>query len=154
MDPNHTTDHLHRAPRADVPHRQLEVLDEDECRRLLGEAHVGRLGFTHRSLPVVLPLNILVLGDEIVFRSEAVSILSAAIAGDVACIEVDNHEALEHVGWSVLATGRLGEIADPSRLAEVTALPVPTWRPMERPHYLALRIEVLTGRRLGLGALT
>jgi uncharacterized protein len=130
--------------------RGMEVLSEDECRRLLHGAHVGRLGFTYRSLPVVLPLNILVQDDEIIFRTEAVSILSAAIAGDVACIEVDNHELLDHVGWSVLATGRLREIEDPDRLAEVERLPVPTWRPMGRPHYLSLGVEMLAGRRVGL----
>ena len=35
----------------------LEVLDRDECLRLLGTATLGRVGITFGALPVVLPVN-------------------------------------------------------------------------------------------------
>jgi len=133
---------------SEVQAESLEVIDERRCRLLLGLAHLGRLGFTFRSLPVILPVNYALDEDQIVFRSESGSILSAAIARDVACLEVDDHDDLDHTGWSVLATGRLGEIEDEARLERLRDLPLPTWRPMSRPHYLQLSLDLISGRRL------
>lgn len=126
----------------------MEVIDEHRCRGLLGHGHLGRLGFTSRSLPVIFPVNYAVDGDRIIFRSESGSILSAAIAGDVACLQVDDHDTFDHTGWSVMATGRLGEIEDQAELDRLHHLALPAWRPMSRPHYLSLSVELLTGRRL------
>ena len=126
----------------------MEVIDERRCRSLLGQSHLGRLGFTFRSLPIILPVNYTLDEDQIVFRSESGSILSAAIAHDVACLEVDDHDDFDHSGWSVLATGRLGEIEDQARLDRLHHLPLPAWRPMARPHYLQLSLDLISGRRL------
>ncbi len=126
----------------------MQVIDERRCHALLGQAHLGRLGFTSRSLPVILPVNYTLDDGQIVFRSESGSILSAAIARDVACLEVDDHDDFDHTGWSVLATGRLGEIEDATRLDRLHLLPLPAWRPMSRPHYLQLSVDLISGRRL------
>ncbi|HMS87731.1 MAG TPA: pyridoxamine 5'-phosphate oxidase family protein [Acidimicrobiales bacterium] len=126
----------------------LLVIDETECLHLLHGSHLGRLGFTARSLPVVLPVNYVVDGTRVVFTTDSASILAAAIASDVACLEVDDHDDFSHTGWSVLVTGHLSELID-GEADEVThRVPLPSWRPMPYPHVLGLDIEMLSGRRL------
>ena len=126
----------------------LEVLSVDECYRLLDGHHVGRLGFTYRSLPIVFPVNYVVDEQSIVFDTEAPSVLSAAIAGDVACLEIDDHDDLTHEGWTVLATGHLYEVSSAEEIEAVQHLPLVPWRQMRSPHYIRLRAELVSGRRL------
>jgi nitroimidazol reductase NimA-like FMN-containing flavoprotein (pyridoxamine 5'-phosphate oxidase superfamily) len=126
----------------------LLVIDEAECLHLLHGSHLGRLGFTSRSLPVVLPVNYVVDDHRLVFTTSSASILVAAIASDVACLEVDDHDVFSHTGWSVLVTGHLDELTEAEADEVLQRLPLPSWRPMPYPHVLALHIEMLSGRRL------
>lgn len=126
----------------------LQVIDETECRRLLGSATLGRLGFAARSLPVVLPVNYVVDRDRIMFATEASSILAAAINTDVACLEIDDHDGFDHTGWSVLVTGKLREVSPDEAERATSRAPLPLWRPMAAAHILELSIDMVSGRRL------
>lgn len=126
----------------------LRVLDEAECLRLLHSTTLGRLGFSARSLPVVLPVNYIVEGDRVVFATEASSILAAAINGDVACLEIDDHDTLTHTGWSVLVTGKLRELSSADAAEATRFHPLPLWRSMPSPSVVELSIDMVTGRRL------
>lgn len=135
------------AVRSHVP-GELEELDEGECRELLGQAAVGRLGLSAASLPVILPVNFVVDGDSIVFRTGAGLKLSAAAAGDVACMEVDDIDTFGHGGWSVLVTGRLREVVDLDELDAVAQLPLAPWWHRVEQRYVRLSMDLLSGRRL------
>ena len=126
----------------------LEVLDRSACLRLLGNAHVGRVGFSSGALPVVLPVNFVLLGDSILFRSEDGVKTRAARDSVVACFEVDGFDGLVHNGWSVLATGRLREVDDPEERRRAERLPLASWMSNGMDHYIELGIELLSGRRL------
>ncbi len=126
----------------------LQVLDEEECLRLLRSATLGRLGFAARSLPVVLPVNYIVDDHRVVFATEASSILAAAINFDVACLEIDDHDVLDHTGWSVLVTGQLRELSAHEVTEATRDRPLPTWREMPAPQVVALSIDMVSGRRL------
>jgi nitroimidazol reductase NimA-like FMN-containing flavoprotein (pyridoxamine 5'-phosphate oxidase superfamily) len=135
------------ARRSHVP-GELEVLTERECRDLLRQAAVGRLGLSADSLPVILPVNFVVDGESVVFRTGAGLKLSAATAGDVACLEVDDIDAIGHGGWSVLVTGRLREITDPDELEAAQELPLAPWWHRVDQRYVRLSMDLLSGRRL------
>jgi uncharacterized protein len=45
----------------------LDLLSEQECRWLLGQAHVGRVAVGAGALPAVFPVNYALVGDEILF---------------------------------------------------------------------------------------
>jgi len=130
------------------PMPNLEILDEAECRRLLGREPVGRLALTAKALPVVLPINFVLVDETVVFATDEGLKLEAARQGSVACLEVDGFEVWRHGGWSVLATGRLREITDPQRLAEAKQLPLSPWALARPQHYVELPIELLSGRRI------
>jgi Pyridoxamine 5'-phosphate oxidase len=48
---------------------RLETLDRDECRRLLGSANMGRLGYCSDSGPRILPMNYTLVGESVTFRT-------------------------------------------------------------------------------------
>jgi nitroimidazol reductase NimA-like FMN-containing flavoprotein (pyridoxamine 5'-phosphate oxidase superfamily) len=47
----------------EIDRNGLEVLDRDECLRLLATATLGRIGLTSQSLPTVLPVNFILEGE-------------------------------------------------------------------------------------------
>jgi nitroimidazol reductase NimA-like FMN-containing flavoprotein (pyridoxamine 5'-phosphate oxidase superfamily) len=122
----------------------IEVIDGDECLRLLRGRRVGRLGIVIGGEPVILPVNYAVAGETIVFRSAPGSKLDMGPRAP-ACFDVDEFDESMHVGWSVLVAGRLEEIdADEAGAAGVTP-----WAPGERDHWMRLVPRRVTGRRVG-----
>jgi nitroimidazol reductase NimA-like FMN-containing flavoprotein (pyridoxamine 5'-phosphate oxidase superfamily) len=126
----------------------FEILDDDECLTLLSREPVGRLALSSGALPVVLPVNFTLVDRTIVFASAPGLKVDAAQAGVVACMEVDGYDVWSHGGWSVLATGRLREITDLERLTQAQGLPLSPWAVRDPNHYIELKIELLSGRRI------
>ena len=60
----------------------FEALDTEQCRTLLGSHNVGRMAVSVDALPVILPVNYAVDGDDIVFRTTPGTKLSAALSQD------------------------------------------------------------------------
>ena len=59
------------------PEKSLEVLSDDECLRLLGEAVIGRVGFQADDVLHILPVNYAVDADgTVVFRTTVDGLLS------------------------------------------------------------------------------
>jgi len=125
----------------------LGLIDEATCVRLLSHGHIGRLGLSVGSLPVVLPVNYLLHDHTIVFRSEDGDKTRAAELGSVACLEIDHFDLFEHSGWSVLATGRLS-IAPTDRAAAYDRLPVVPWAPQQSSRFVELSVELVSGRSI------
>ena len=126
----------------------IEVLSEDACLDLLRAASIGRIGLSSGSLPVILPVNFVVDRGSIVVCTGPGLKLRAAVARDVACLEVDDHDPVGHLGWSVLVTGRLSEIAGTEELREAARLPLAAWREIVDPHFVQLTMDLVSGRRL------
>ena len=127
----------------------LATLGDAECRALLAAASVGRVGLSIDALPVVVPVNFVLDGDRIVFRTGTGAKLQQALEGAVVCFEVDDVDRLYHSGWSVLATGHAAEITDEADLVRVRTLPLRSWAHVDGEHFVEIRIELLSGRRLG-----
>jgi hypothetical protein len=129
----------------------LEELERDECLRLLGQRHVGRVGVTVRALPVVLPVNFAVLGDDVVFRTDRGAKLDAALHHAVVAFEVDSFDTFDHTGWSVLVTGVADPITDPGELEAARRLPLRPWAGGNPDNYVKIRSQLVTGRRVRPG---
>ena len=129
-----------------VDRHGLEVLDPAECRRLIVEEHLGRIGFSSDALPVIFPVNYVSDGELIHFRSEAGQKLKAASSRSVACLEIDHFDRFGHTGWSVLATGRLDVVEDDEDHGR--RLPVTPWALGDANQLIVLSIELLSGRRI------
>lgn len=127
----------------------LEILDEDECRALLARAEIGRIVFTHQALPAIQPVNFALSDGDIVIRTSRRSRLATAAAGAVVAFEIDEFDTEARTGWSVVAVGHARHVADSADAAALEALPLRSWAPGERDHFIRIRPELLTGRRIG-----
>ena len=127
----------------------LEILKFEECFDLLRSTPVGRLGFVDHGEPVILPVNYAVDGRSVVFRTAHGSNLSSAMLQRPVCLEVDEWDANDHTGWSVLIRGIADEVLDDDQIDRYLALPVLPWtRPDLRHHWVRVMTEEVTGRRI------
>ena len=108
----------------EVDRNGLEVLDREECLRLLGTATLGRIALTDGALPVVLPVNFRVAGDRILVRTSRGTKLDAATRNAVVAFEVDHVDPMYHSGWSVVVTG---VAADVETASEQDVWATPRW---------------------------
>lgn len=126
----------------------LEVLEREECMRLLATATLGRIGLTSGALPTVLPVNFRVLGDRIFIRTGRGTKLEAATDRAVVAFEVDDFDGIEHSGWSVVVTGVAAEITDRDEVARLGDIGVPRWAPTGEDRLVSITTELVSGRRL------
>ncbi|MFC4563742.1 pyridoxamine 5'-phosphate oxidase family protein [Nocardiopsis mangrovi] len=129
----------------------LEILDRPECLRLLAKASLGRVVFTDRALPAVLPVGYTVHGTDIVIRTSPRSVLARATRDSVVAFEADDFDAAHGTGWSVAVLGTGRAVTDPAEEAELAALPLPDWAHGARPHFIRIEATMVSGRRLRPG---
>jgi hypothetical protein len=125
----------------------VDPLPESECLRLLATHTFGRVGVTSGALPVILPVRYLYSDGVVTFRSGGGTKLRAAANGDVLAFEIDTYDGETREGWSVLVLGRAVVLTTEHEHGGVPTLDPE--RPAEpRNHYVCMRCELVTGRRL------
>lgn len=126
----------------------LEVLSEGDCFALLARAPIGRVVYSDRALPVIVPVNYTLDGDDVVIRTGRRSRLATHAAGHVIAFEVDEIDTTSRSGWSVVLTGFLQLIDEPAEVARLEKLALRSWAPSAYDSYLRLRSDLVTGRRI------
>jgi len=132
----------------EVDRNGLEILDRDECLRLLATARLGRVGITSGALPVILPVNFRVVDEQIVFRTAQGTKLDAATRGAVVAFEADDMDPFDHTGWSVMVTGVARQVTAPDELARLHVESIARWAPLGEVCIVAVSTEMVTGRRI------
>ena len=124
---------------------EREDIARCHCLQLLASHHVGHLGFTDKALPVVRRVHYRLIDHAIVFATDRGAALRSARNHAVACVEVADIDPVSGMEWTVLVTGRLREIDDPS-LTWPGERPLPrAWGVPDAAHVVALDIELLAG---------
>ena len=135
-------------PGHSLDHAGLETLSFATCLHLLASVPVGRVAFMADGEVQVLPVNHVVDGQDVVFRTAHGSKLTAAQGQRPLTFEADDYDERTRSGWSVLVTGRaepVDEDAELERLAEYGLRP---WAAgVERPFWIRIRPSSVTGRR-------
>jgi len=131
----------------ELPFQELTI---EECRSLLSQRHLGRIGLVDRDGPLILPVNYVFYRLLIVFRTDPGSKLDAAIRGARVAFEVDATDEASRTGWSVLVRGVATEVTEAEDLARLQALPLYPWAPGVRGHYVRITPSSVSGRRIGL----
>lgn len=90
----------------------VRELSRGQCLALLSTAPVGRVGVSLGALPVILPVNYVVLDERVVFRTVPGTKLDAATARTVVAFEADGHDPHGTWGWSVLIQGVARELTE------------------------------------------
>ncbi|HEX8509811.1 MAG TPA: pyridoxamine 5'-phosphate oxidase family protein [Propionibacteriaceae bacterium] len=134
---------------------QLEELSSSECRELLASHHFGRVGFVDQVgvLPMIIPVNYLLHGGRVVFRTDTGSKLSAAVHGAPVAFEVDGIDEERRIGWSVVIRGHLEEVTDAASLEQLRSTPLNVWAPGAKAHYLRVTVSQMSGRRISVAKL-
>lgn len=132
---------------------QLQMIDPDECRRLLAGEVVGRIAVIDGGAPAIFPVNYALDGDDIVFRTDPGTKLAAESRAP-ACFEIDGIDRAARAGWSVVASGRLEEVTEYSAAAfqRLQALAVEPWAGGAKAHWMRLVPTHISGRRVGPAA--
>ena len=126
----------------------LELLSEEECRRLLALEHIGRVAVALGALPVMFPVNYLTAGDEVLFFTAEGTKLRAATDNRVVAFEVDHLDPVAETGWSVLAVGMARERLEPAVVAGALEAGLRPWAAGDRPHLVSISTEIVSGRRI------
>ncbi|MGW1551191.1 pyridoxamine 5'-phosphate oxidase family protein [Streptomyces sp. NPDC002346] len=124
-------------------------LGRQECLRLMAKVPVGRIVYTRRALPAVLPVNFSLDGDgAVLLRTSAASELVRAMDGAVVAFETDDVDADRHSGWSVVVTGSATVVTDPAEHERLARTGPVSWVPAPQEVFVRIEPELVTGREL------
>ena len=124
----------------------LEVLERRECLELLASHPVGRVAVVLGSAPMIFPVNYVLDGDCILFRSDDGSKLAGARNASHMSFEIDGID--DGGGWSVVVNGVGREVVDATELVRMETLDLQPWTPGAKAHWIRIRPETVTGRRI------
>jgi nitroimidazol reductase NimA-like FMN-containing flavoprotein (pyridoxamine 5'-phosphate oxidase superfamily) len=133
---------------SEEPVASIEEIGTEECWRLLRSRSVGRLGTCYGSVPDIFPVNFVVAGDDIVFRTEAGTKLAGATMMPTAVFEVDDVDENRRVAWSVVVHGRAREVERYDEILQAEELPLETWAPGGKGRWVRLHVADIAGRRV------
>jgi len=123
------------------------VLSSEECRTLLEDEEIGRVGFNQRGKTIMLPVNYAFVSGSVLFRTAPGSKLDIALLGGPASFEVDGWDKETKTGWSVLVKGRAEEVTDEWVVALSEHFGVEPWADqVPRTNWVRISVEELTGR--------
>ena len=134
--------------------RVIEELDEAESLRLISPGGIGRIAYTSRFGPAVLPVNYKWHDGAIVFRTARHSALDedlqTGIAGGdyLVAFEIDEIDVSGRQGWSVLIQGPAHHVAAEAERQAAAAAGVQPWPAGERELFLRIVPNRVTGRRI------
>ena len=131
-----------------IDHAGLEVLPFDSCLSLLAAVSVGRVGFVAGGEVLVLPVNFVMDGQAVVFRTASGSKLADAEDRSAVAFEADNYDDITQSGWSVLVSGRAEVVEDDAEIGRLSQLGLQSWASaLDRPFWIRIRPTSVTGRR-------
>lgn len=136
----------------DSPAEGVEVLSEEVCWERLRRTAIGRLGVHHEGQPSIYPINYLVDGASIVFRTRLNSKISHAPLLERVAFEIDGFDATHGDAWSILIKG-FGRFVDSvPEIEQADTLPLYPWVDVERTAWVRVIPVELTGRRFHIVA--
>jgi nitroimidazol reductase NimA-like FMN-containing flavoprotein (pyridoxamine 5'-phosphate oxidase superfamily) len=132
----------------------VELLDEAECQGLIAAGGVGRIGYTGRFGPTILPVNYVLHEGTIVFRTGQHSPLGEDLrtgiehAESKVAFEIDELSPAAREGWSILVQGAAHPVDSEAERASVVRLGVEPWAGGEKELFVRVIPTRITGRRI------
>lgn len=132
----------------------LQELDEAECLQLISPGGVGRIAFTGRYGPTVLPVNYKLHQGHIIFRTEHDSATDEDLRTGImdaayrVAFEIDDFSTAAREGWSVLVQGAAYHMDTDDERASAGESGVEPWPGGTRDLYLRVVPSRITGRRI------
>lgn len=129
---------------------EAEVLEPDDCWRLLGEAHVGRLSVIVDGHPDIFPVNFVVDHGTIVFRTGPGTKQQAMEKDAVVALEADSVSAEFGIAWSVVVKGTAAVAGSDAPPLDGIRRALFPWQGVGQDYLYRVVPQSVTGRRFDL----
>jgi uncharacterized protein len=123
------------------------VLDEDECWRLVEAAEVGRLALAIAGEPEIFPVNFVVDGHALMFRTAEGTKLAALTISSRVAFEIDGFLPESGEAWSVVVKGQAERMERFPDIYEAEKLPLFPWQATPKQWFVRVLPTTVTGRR-------
>ncbi|WP_349428123.1 pyridoxamine 5'-phosphate oxidase family protein [Microbacterium sp. LWS13-1.2] len=127
----------------------ISTLTEEECWDLLARHELGRLAVAVNSEPDIFPINYVVDGPRVLFRTAPGSKLAELSANPRVAFEVDEHD--DTFGASVVLKGVATRLELQREIDLADALPLTPWTPTLKYRWMRITPVSITGRRFHRG---
>ncbi len=124
-------------------------LTDEDCWNRLGLQQLGRLVTHVGEVFDIFPVNYVVDGRSIVFRTAEGSKLTELSINDAVLFEADRYT--EQDAWSVVVRGHARRLDTASEVAAADALPLKPWIPTLKYNYVRIEPTSLSGREFRRG---
>lgn len=124
-------------------------LEEDTAWGYLDSTEVGRLGTALGEQPDIFPVNYVVDGTSVVFRTAEGTKLAEVVLNENVAFEADGWD--DQGGWSVVVRGKAERITDSEELARAKKLPLKPWTSTLKHHFIRITPGTITGRYFRFG---
>ena len=122
----------------------IEMLTSDRSWELLGTQELGRL-VTHVGETIdIFPVNYVVDGRSIVFRTAAGGKLSSVVVSDAVLFEVDDHTDTD--AWSVIIRGYATALESDADVQRAETAGLRPWIPTVKRVYVRIAPTSVSGR--------
>jgi nitroimidazol reductase NimA-like FMN-containing flavoprotein (pyridoxamine 5'-phosphate oxidase superfamily) len=122
----------------------ISYLSDQECLDRLAEQELGRLVTSAGGVLDIFPVNYVVDGRSIVFRTAEGSKLTELTINDEVLFEVDDYTDTD--AWSVVVRGRAHRLETSDDVRAADELPLKPWIPTLKYNYVRIEADSLSGR--------
>lgn len=122
----------------------VAALSDEECWERLTRQELGRIVTRVDAVMDIFPVNFVVDGHAILFRTAPGSKLFELTVNDEVLFQVDDHTDTD--AWSVVVRGRAHVLDTSDEVRAADALPLRPWVPTLKYHYVRIEPTVVSGR--------
>jgi nitroimidazol reductase NimA-like FMN-containing flavoprotein (pyridoxamine 5'-phosphate oxidase superfamily) len=130
----------------------VQVLTDAQCMTRLSQQRIGRVSVTKDALPVIVPVNFVTDGANVVFRTHRHGLLAHACDSNVIAFEVDDFSITADAGWSVLVVG-VARLLCASEHVRALTFGLASAAGEDCDQFVQLRIERISGREIAAAAM-
>ncbi|MDR0416411.1 MAG: pyridoxamine 5'-phosphate oxidase family protein [Propionibacteriaceae bacterium] len=127
----------------------VTVLDAARSWDLLAGQQLGRIFFPVDGRPEIFPVNYVVDGESLIFRTAEGTKLDGVVNAQRVAFEVDTWDT--DYGYSVVVRGVANPIADAAEIARAEALRLRPWIPTVKTTFVRVTVDEINGRQFAFG---
>jgi nitroimidazol reductase NimA-like FMN-containing flavoprotein (pyridoxamine 5'-phosphate oxidase superfamily) len=128
----------------------MEELSVSTCWALLRTVPIGRIALPSAADIEVFPVNFIVDGGTIVFRTAQGTKLTLIGDGTRATFEADKIDVGDRLVWSVVLKGPVRQVSSLDEVRATFDMELPTWHAGPKPTYVRMKPQLITGRRFSV----
>ena len=129
---------------------QVEVLAPEECWKYLQSSYIGRLAVINGAIPEIFPINFMVVGASLVFRTAPGTKLRALLTGTAVAFEADGLNAYSTEVWSVVVKGMPETFKGDAASVQAAGRDRAPWQPGLKEHLMQINPTEVSGRRFAV----